>query len=41
MVLTKLETSLTTLQGVAKKDKLTLEDVQAVYSTTGDVLALL
>jgi hypothetical protein len=41
MVITKLETSLTTLQGVAKKDKLTLEDVQAVYSTTGDVLALL
>jgi len=41
MVITKLETSLVTLQGVAKKDKLTLEDVQAVYSTTGDVLALL
>ena len=41
MVLTKLETSLTTLQGVATKEKLTLEDVQAVYSTTGDVLALL
>ena len=41
IVITKLETSLTTLQGVAKKDKLTLEDVQAVYSTTGDVLALL
>jgi D-alanyl-D-alanine carboxypeptidase len=41
MVITKLETSLVTLQGVAKKDKLTLDDVQAVYSTTGDVLALL
>jgi hypothetical protein len=41
MVITKLETSLTTLQAVAKKDKLALEDVQAVYSTTGDVLALL
>ncbi len=41
MVITKLETSLTTLEGVAKKDKLTLDDVQAVYSTTGDVLALL
>ncbi len=41
MVISKLETSLTTLQAVAKKDKLTLEDVQAVYSTTGDVLALL
>jgi hypothetical protein len=41
MVLSKLETSLVTLEGVAKKDKLTLEDVQAVYSTTGDVLALL
>jgi hypothetical protein len=41
MVISKLETSLVTLQGVAKKDKLTLEDVQAVYSTTGDVLALL
>jgi hypothetical protein len=41
MVLSKLETSLTTLQAVAKKPNLTLEDVQAVYSTTGDVLALL
>jgi hypothetical protein len=41
MVITKLETSLTTLQSVATKEKLALEDVQAVYSTTGDVLALL
>jgi hypothetical protein len=41
MVITKLETSLETLDGVAKKQTLGTDDVQAVHSTTGDVLALL